>query len=99
MFDTILTVDEPFMEGIEEQYSEAEIIIEEILENLRGAQEIINECYTGLADEINNGGMERYIQHVEFLGLCCRATREYVVYSKEFLLFQDRLIKQTMVAY
>ena len=62
---------------VEKQYSDAESIIEEIISKLSNAREILDTNYLGLASEINSESLTRYIEHLEFLKLCCEATREY----------------------
>jgi len=89
-----LTVDELFMMVIERKYSEAETTINELMLNLGRIKIHINEHYLGMATDINNAGLEKYMQHIDYLRLCCRNTRDYVKFSKELLARADEVEAQ-----
>ena len=85
-----LIVEQVHMTSIEGQYSDAEKKISEIIIKLKSAINDLDACYEGIATALNRESFEKYIQHLEFLKLCCQANREFIKFSKESLAAADK---------
>ena len=95
----IIIINQAHMESIEAQYSEAESLVDEIIKELYNAKGILDNCYTGLAIDICSESLEKYVEHMEFLKLCCQSNREYVKFTKEALLDMDAYFKNEIASH
>jgi len=77
------------MENIESHYKKASIDIENIISDLTKARNALEECYKGIASDINGTSIDRYINHMKFLKLCCEAALRYVEASREKMINTD----------
>ena len=98
MMDGTISLNQSHMESVEAQYSEAESLIDEIVKELGNAKDSLNNYYLGLSVDINNESIEKYVEHMEFLKLCCQSTREYVEYTKDALLAMDAYLKNEIAS-
>jgi len=79
------------MKSIENQYLEAENRINEIKQFLRNAKFTLENCYDGVATDLVSESIDRYVEHMEFLKLCCEATRAHIKYSRDAIYSADAM--------
>jgi hypothetical protein len=91
-----LSVDLQHMETIERLYTEAERLIGQMMVSLRSSNSTLTKEYLGGSSEINQEGIEKYLEHLGFLQLSCQANREHVALTKRELKSVDELMSNAM---